>query len=280
MLILLAILSLFLFMVGAFLALQALAQLQRSSLLSIPVSRAAQLKEGRCKVRGRLVPLEQPLLSPVTNQACIYYRLRVDEEGRKWKSSGGGEPDPWTTIIVAILFGLIGALIYRIFGGGEGGSKVVTSWQNILDEADSVDLTIEDATGSVAVDLGNAEVTTKDKARVMTDLHRAAPIHLQDWLRKAYDMHTVDKRGKLRTLKLVEETLKAGDKVTVVGHVGPGPDGRLCFQAAAGPLVVIERDASKQGQSIRRWAIGNAIGAGSSVLVAVATLIVAGVWFR
>jgi hypothetical protein len=268
---------------GGFLVYLASGQLRRAALLGIPLVRAAELTPGLRKVRGRVVAVDPPLSSPVSNQACVHYRLRVEQERRKWKSSsGGGDPSPMGAVVAAILGGLIGVIIYRALktGGGEGASRVDTSWDRILDEAETVRFLIEDATGSVAVDMHDGEAVLKEKARVLADFSHPAPPHLHELLHKKYRLHTVDERGKHKTLNFIEETLKEGSKVTVVGRVVAAADGSLWFQAGRLPLLLSERDVGKQSGSARGWAIGLAAAAGGAIVLGLGLLTAADVLAR
>jgi hypothetical protein len=248
-------------------------QYLRASRLGRLPARVGKLQPSPCKkVRGKVVAVGAPLRSPLTNRPCVYYRLRIDEERRKWKTtrtapSGG-------VVAAGILGGAVGALLYSTLAtqDDEGTTKVIHSWHTVLNEVDSSRLVVEDATGKVEVDLEDAEVITKDHSRVLTDLNHPAPSQLTDLLRKRYRVHTVDEAGRVKTMQLVEDILLEGAKVTVVGPVTSAPDGALCFQNEGGPLLVSERDVAREGQEARNWAIGLAAGAGGCLLLAVVLL--------
>jgi hypothetical protein len=108
----------------------------------------------------------------------------------------------------------------------------------------------------VEVDLRGAEVLPREKSQIFTDFDKAAPIHLQEFLRRRYQFETVDQGGKLKTLRFLEEMLAEGMRVTVIGPVEAGSDGTLCFKAAGGSLLVSEADVANMSRLARRVSIG------------------------
>jgi hypothetical protein len=277
MAILLAVLGLILAAGAAVLGYVAVRQYRRASHLGRLPARVAKLQPNPCKkVRGKVVAVGAPLRSPLSNRACVYYRLRIDEERRKWKTtrtapSGGA-------VAAGILGGAVGGLLYGMAArDDEGSTKVIHSWNNVLDEAQSSRLVVEDATGKVEVDLSGAEVVTKDRSRINADLNHPAPHQLADLVRKRYRVHTVDEAGRVKTMRFEEETLQEGAKVTVVGPVTARSDGALCFQNQGGALLVSERDVGKDGRAARNWAIGLAAAAGGCLVLAVGVMVVAAV---
>jgi hypothetical protein len=278
MLVLFGVIGLVLLLTGLVLAFLGVQASKRAYLLDAPLARAAELKPGFCKVRGRLVALDEPLQSPVADRPCVYYRLRVQEEKRKWKTKGTSEESPGGILVTAFLFGMIGLVFYRLFHRGDESTQVIHSWITVLDEADSVPLVIEDNSGRVPIDLRDAEVVAKEKSRVTCDFQRPAPDRLRALLRKKYRLHTVNEDGRLKTMSFTEDMLADGVKVTVVGTVEAGPDAPPRFQSGGG-LLVSERDVGKQVKSARQWAFGYALAAGGTLLLAVGTLAaVAAVW--
>jgi hypothetical protein len=279
MAIVLAVLSLILLVTAGVLGFFAVRYLRRSSLLGTPVERAADLEPGLCKVRGRIVPLGKPLCSPVTNQACVFFRLRVSQEHRQWVTTPrpGGAPSGGA-VAAGILGGAVGGLLYGLATSGareEGTTKIHQSWVPVLDHARCVRLAVEDATGQVEVDLREAEVVTKKPYRLFTDLHRPAPQELADFLQKKHRLFMVDDDGRVLTMKIEEEKLKERAKVTVLGTVEERSDGKLCFRPEAGPLLVCERDLDNEHGLARNRALIYTAAAGGSLLLAAVLLIVA-----
>jgi hypothetical protein len=81
---------------------------RRATWLGIPLVRIAKLAPGHHKVRGRIVAAAQTLLAPVTNKPCVYYRLRVKQERRRWKTRIGLGGPSGGPIIAGELGGTIG----------------------------------------------------------------------------------------------------------------------------------------------------------------------------
>jgi hypothetical protein len=280
MLIVFGILGLVLLLAGLVLALLGIHAAKQAYLLDAPLVRAAELRPGFCKVRGRVVAVAEPMRSPVTDRPCVYYRLRVQEEKRKWKTTKGpGQPAPGA-VLAGFLGGALGAMLYTWARSDDDdeSTKVIHSWITVLDEAESIPLVIEDNSGRVAVEMRDAEVIVKEKSRIVSDFQRPAPDRLRELLHKRYRLHTVDDSGKLMTMNFQEAMLAEGVKVTVLGQVEVGEDGAPCFRSAGG-LLVSERDVGKQAKSARKWAFGFALAAGGTLLLAVGTLAaVAAVW--
>jgi hypothetical protein len=259
---------------GAALAVFAVRSYRRASRLGTAASRTGKLKRGFRKVRGRVAPAGGPLRGPMTGQECVHYRLRVDEEKREWKRSGGLSTPSSGAMLAGLFGGGLGRLFYTTYGGDrdEGGpSKVIHSWDNVLDDAGGVRLLVEDATGAVEVDLQGADVVTKARTLVHADLLRPLDPTLQDLLRKRYRIHTVDERGRVKSMRLTEEILKQGAKVTVLGAVESDPDGGLSFRRGGpnGRLLVTELDVEKGARSDRaQGTVFAAVAAGALLLAA------------
>ena len=260
---------------GAVLGLLAWHNLRTSSLLGRPLSRIGKLRPGYRKVRGKAVPLGKALRSPVADKECVYYRLRVYEDQTTYKGilylPGGQTVSmspprlPGGIFTCIFFFGQLGALMYRAHEAAGSDARAVHSSRLLLDEVYDVPLAIKDGTGCVEVDLRGASVSAKEKGRIVSNEIHPLPSKLADHLRKEFDIHAVDDRGRFKTLNIVEETLLTGAKVTVVGAVEPLEDGALCFQKQGGPLVVSERNVAKEGRSAHGRAIGFALGAGAAV---------------
>lgn len=241
-------------------------QYVRASRLVTPLAHAAKVRPGPCrKVKGKVVAVGRLLRSPLTNQECVYYRLHIDEERRTWTSGAGGG-----AAAALFLFGVVGGLLYavhRLYGPG-GEDRAVSSWEKVLDDAEGIQLVIEDDSGAVEVDLRDAEVIPNDRLHIHADMSRPVPSQLGDLVRKRYRVFTVDEAGRAKTMRFTEETLKAGARVTVVGPVWERRDGTPYFRQKGGALLVSERDVGKQGRSARKAALGLAAGAIGCVAVA------------
>jgi hypothetical protein len=261
---------------GGVLGLFAWRNLRAASLLGRPLSHIGKVRPGLRRVRGRVVPLDDILHSPATRKECVYYRLRVYEDRTTWQST------------TAIRGGVAAASL--LAGGAVGGSllairllsdqddsRAVHSWHHLLDETVRLPFLIEDDTGLVEVDLRDADVVAKEKTCIDTNFRHPvlALTRLTDKLREEHDIHTVDERGNLKTLHIVEEVLLVGTKVTVVGTVEPVENGELCFVKSGALFLVSERDVGKVAKSARNCATGFTAGAAAALAVALVLLVAA-----
>ena len=244
---------------------------QTASRVGCPRSRVAKLRPGFRKVRGKIAPLGKPLFSPVTNQPCVYYRLRVYEDQSKSKSPASDDG----VLMARAVGGVTGAIAYKVTTAM---MEDMTAWQLLLDEALSIPLMVEDDTGTVEVDLRGATVIPKEKSRIASGLNRPIPTKLTDLLREEYGIHMVTERGWVKTMNFVEEALLVGSKVTVVGTVEPLRSGTPCFQKKGDTFLVSERDMEKEGRKARSRAIGFFVGAGSAAAAALVVLLAAGLF--
>lgn len=247
-----------------------------ASRLIRPLSRIGKLRPGPRKVRGQVSGCGKVLRSPMTNQECVYYRLRVDEQGKKWRATDmlrGG------LIPVAGMINL-GFLVYTLNDGfadsmGRADSRAVYSWTNLLDEVVSVLFRIEDDTGFVEVDAHRATMNVKTKSCVATGTHDAV-LELSsftDRLRDEHDIEIVDERGHFKTLRFVEEVILIGSQAMVLGSVEASEGGTLYFDADGESLLVAQSDVAKEGRAARKRAFVLAVGGGSALTVGIACLL-------
>lgn len=245
--------------------------------LTRPLSRIGTLRPGLRKVRGKIAAFEDVLHSPLTNRKCVYYRLRVSEECKKWRPTDvlrGGWRRP--NIINGIFF------VYTLddsFASSQdsGDERAVYSWHDVLDEVESVPFCIEDDTGSVEVEVRGATVSAKTIARMATSMHEPvlALSPLLERLREEHGIEAVDERGQFKTLRFVEEVLSIGADATVLGSVESKKGRALCFHADDDALLVAEGTVAKQGRAARNRAIGFAVGCGIAFIVGAACLCLA-----
>lgn len=247
-----------------------------TSRLTRPLSRIGKLRPGPRKVRGQVADCGKVLRSPMTNQECVYYRLRVYEQDKKWRVTDmlrGG-------LIPAAGMINLGFFVYTVNDGfadsmDRANSRAVYSWTNLLDEVVSVLFRIEDDTGFVEVDAHRATVNVKTKSCVTTNTHD--PIlelsSFTDRLRDEHDIEIVDDRGNFKTLRFVEEVISIGSQVTVLGSVESSKGGALCFDADDESLLVAQGDVAKEGRAARKRAFGLAVGGGSALTVGIACLL-------
>lgn len=256
---------------GALLGYFAWRNFQTASRVGCPRSRVAKLRPGLRKVRGQVIPLGEPLHNPVTDQPCVYYRLRVYEDRSRSRSPASDDG----VLVARVVGGAAGVLAYKATAAI---AEDVDSWRLLLDEALSIPLVIEDDTGEVEVDLRGATVLIREKSCIASGPNRMIPTKLTDLLREEYGIHMVTERGWIKTMNFVEEALLVGSKVTVVGTVEPLPSGVLRFRKKDDTFLVSERDMEQEGRKARSRAIGFAVGGGSAVAAALVVLLMAGIF--
>ena len=254
--------GLFLLAVGIVLGLSARRNQQSASHLQRPLHRIARLEPGVRKTRGKIVALGKSLQSPVTKKECVYYRLRIYEEKKRYKRD--------LNFLEAFLprcslYGPLGDVFDETLEEPLHEERAIYSRHLLLEEVHNVPLVIEDDTDSVEVDLDGATVITKEKNQFSSGDDRPPPSGLDDLLREECNFSVVDQRGFFKRLYFVEEVLPLGAKVTVVGPVESLKSGDLCFQSNNGLLLVGERDVAKEGQSARNRALGFTIGAAATL---------------
>ncbi len=250
---------------------------RRAAWLTRPLSRIGKLRPGPRKVRGKIAACEDVLYSPLTNQKCVYYRLRVYEEGKKWRSTNalsGGLLTPQAFNGIFFFFSFEDSFASFQDSANE---RAVYSRHIVLNEVGSVPFCIEDDTGSVEVDVRGATVSPKTRTGRTTSMH--APLlalsHLIERLSQEHGIEVVDERGQFKTLHFVEEVLLIGADATVLGSVESRKGRALCFHADNEKLLVAEGNLAKQGQAARNWAIGSAVGCAIAFIVGVACLCLA-----
>jgi hypothetical protein len=250
--------------------------LERSMRLGIAPTRVSKLRPGVRKIYGRVVLTGKTVLSPLTKKPCVYYRFLVDEERKTFKSNSQAYAHHRIGALLSwYVFGAFGYLLYRFFAAHNSQgrpSKVVYSWDNVLDKSKHLPLAIEDTTGVVHLDLTHADVDIKDKSRLLSTEVDPFPAELQGFLQDRYDIYAVDDDGRYKCMRVIEEALKEGSKVTVVGPYGAGSGigNRFRGTPEEGRLLITEFDADKQSRSARF--MGTVFAAGASI-----TLVLAGI---
>jgi hypothetical protein len=233
---------------GAFLALIAWRSYQYASVCNSPLSRIAKLMPGFRKVRGTVAPLSEPLVSPLSNKPCVYYRFNVIEYRTTYHNPNVfGEPsDSW----LGALFSRRASLMSDALYGSTQGAKELRSTHTLVDETDSVLLVLEDDTGWVEADLRGASVSTKEKSRFISNIHNMAPAKLSDMLLEEYGIDALDDRGNPKYSQFIEEMIPVGAQFTIAGPVEPLKSGTLRFRQKSGTMVVSDGNLAKQGQKV------------------------------
>lgn len=248
---------------------------RKAAWLTRPLTRIGKLRPGSRKIRGKIAACTNVLHSPMTNRECVYYRLRVYEQGKKSRPI-----DVLRNAMHSPTAFHGGFFVYRFgdsFASGQDptNERSVYSWHVAVDEVESVPFCIEDDTGLVEVDVRGATVSPKTRARMATSMHEPvlALSPLMERLRQEHGFEAVDERGQFKTLRFEEEVLLLEADATVLGSVALRESRGLCFHANdEEALLVVEGNVAKQGRAARNYAIGFAIGCGIAFLVAVACL--------
>lgn len=245
--------------------------------LTRPLSRIGKLRPGPRKVRGKIAADEEVLHSPLTNQKCVYYRLQIFEERKKWRPTDVLRGGLRTTSALNGIF-----FVYTLedsFASAQDSAneRAVYSWQNVLDEVESVSFCIEDDTGSVKVDVRDATFSSNTKSRMSTSMQEPALAlsPLMERLREEHGIEAVDERGHFKTFRFVEEVLLIGADATVLGSVESMEGRQHCFHADDDALLVAEGNLAKQGRAARNRALGFAIGCGIAFIVGLSCLCLA-----
>ncbi len=142
--------------------------------------KVAEMRDGVCRVRGRLTAREAPLKSPLTDKSCLYFHFKV-EQAYEIKS--------WTT-----RYGAASVLT----GANESTSEHET-WHTIVDDVQRVAVAIEDETGRAYLDLADAQfddVTAKKEGVI--DTSKESGLGFEMMLQKRYGESTlVDRRSRV-----------------------------------------------------------------------------------
>lgn len=199
-----------------------------AQLADMRTSKVEELRPGPAKVKGRVVAREELLNSPMGDRPCVYYRFVVDERQKITRGSRNSLP--------------------------------TMAWVTVVDDVQSIDVTLEDGTGAADIDLREAEVVGKAAEKTSSVLEDP-PERLKALLRNRYGRST---KGLLfnKTMSFTETVLADGAKVVVVGTVEEGRGGRLEFRRGKLPLVISDKGKKGVSAPYRRKALYCWLGAG------------------
>jgi hypothetical protein len=205
--------------------------------------RVAEMREGVCKVRGRLVAREEPLKSPLTSKECIFFRFHVEQayEIKVWRTSHNA------------------ALV--LTGANESTSERET-WRPLLDDVRHVAVALEDETGRVHLDLGDAQTDGAAKTKEgVIHTSQASGLPFEMMLQKRYGESTLVARRanrgsyvtrggsgssegrELPKAMVREEIIENGAEVTVVGEVELREGKPPRFRPVDHPLIVARKSS-------------------------------------
>ena len=179
------------------------------------------LTSGPAKIKARVVARDELLTSPMGRQPCVYYRFVVSERQQ------------------------VGAYPYNR-------ATPATAWVEVVNDVEAVNVTLEDDTGRVEINLYEAEIVGKS-AEKTSSVFEDPPERLKALLRNRYGKST---RGLLfnKTMSFTETVLADGARVVVVGEVKEGRNG-LELRRGSVPLIVSDKGRKGLGAPYHRKAM-------------------------
>lgn len=188
-------------------------QKKSQALADAPLVMIDELGAGLHKIKGKVRAQERPLRSPLTKKKCVYFRFHVEE--------------------------------LRTHSHGKHGTS--SSWVTVVDDKQWIDLTIEDKTGTIEIDLAKAEVTLTTKGFTSSGSFEGASDELEDLMRTRYGKST---KGWIfnKSMRYTESYLRDGDRVLVVGDVKKPKGFSPEFTKGEHPLLVTDMEEAQLGR--------------------------------
>ncbi len=209
----------------------------------VPRCRVAELRDGLCKVKGRLVSRGgEVLTSPLTGKRCLFYHFEVSQAYliRTWTDRGGILKDAPTSVHDS------------------------ESYRPLVRDSRSVSVVLEDDTGTALLDLAEAEGDTlMNKTEAVIDTSKPENVAFDLMLQDRYGCSTLVGRranqggGAARDplswkswasegreqpkARVCEEVIEEGIEVFVVGEVETRGDRPPRFRPVDHPLIVTTR---------------------------------------
>lgn len=224
--------------------------------------KVAEMRDGVCRVKGRLVAREEPLKSPLSNKECVFFRFKVEQayEVKTWRTS-------YNSILV--------------LSGANESTSDRESWQTLLNDVQQIAVVLEDETGKAHLDLGEAQLDAVTATREgVIDTSREGGLSFEMMLQKRYGESTlVDRRKHLgafysrrgssisqgRELPkalVLEEVIENGAEVIVVGEAETREGKPPRFRPVDHPLIVTTKARRASLPTPRNPATGYWIAAG------------------
>jgi hypothetical protein len=218
-----------------------------AAIRSAPSSKIGDLEDGYWKVSGRISALDEPLVSPLSRTACVFYLFKVEElRTRRVRNTvgGGGRHHSHTP-----------------------GHDTVEYWETVINDRQAVCCEISDDTGAAEVDLLAAETVLSPSGHSTSGTFNSCPDSLQRTLAKRYGFST---KGLLfnKPLRYTETVIEDGDRLFVVGNVEIDPRGDAAFVRGSQPFIVSDRNQAKLLRHYRSRATWYTVGAIASIVVA------------
>jgi hypothetical protein len=213
-----------------------------------PHSCVGQLHTGLAKSRGKSVPLDKPIVSPLTQTECVFYHFKVEElrTGTSSKTTQRVSKSP---------------------------QQLHSGWVTVINDRQAVPCGLQDDTGMAHVDLLDAEMVLTTGKPKESSFFDSCPPELQESLKRRYDFST---KGLLlsKSLRYTETLIRPGDQLFVVGDVEAKAGEPPTFLKRDHTLVVSDQDEAQVLRHFRRSIVGAYVGIG---LVAAVSLFAAAV---
>lgn len=203
------------------------------------------LEEGYWKVSGRVVALEEPLVSPITREPCVFFSFKVEEQRTRTVKT-------------------------HVPAGPHGSTRVQTRtetyWATVIDDTQAVSCAVKDKSGEAEIDLLDAETVLSPSGHSSSGTFKNCPAHLQKTLSKQYGFST---KGLVfnKSLRYTETIIREGDKLFVIGDVEMSR-GEPCFVRGSQPFIVSDRSEAKLVKHYKTRAAWSLVGAIASIILA------------
>jgi hypothetical protein len=191
---------------------------RRAKILNkVPLLDVVELEPGEhARVKGRVVPLEETLRSPLNNVKCVYYRFIVEEEKKKTE---------------------VASNFARRRGAEDDDSYV--EWDKVLDETQAVPFGVEDDSGVAEVAVKEIDVDIQSRDRHVTGSMKTCS---QEQERLLLERYPGKKLAFTKKMRYTEITVEKDDPVSVEGEaeIRKGRDPRL-IPVDGIPLVLSDK---------------------------------------
>lgn len=181
----------------------------RRLISSTNTSRISEIQDGFHEIKGRVISLDQKLISPYSEIECVYYDFLVEEirsVRRNPYERDDGKPE----------------------------------WDSLIEDKKMVRFGVDDGSGIAVVDLQYAKIEFKSENEFTPDLNQDMEFmasHNQEKVLKRYSLKSDEEKYE-RTLRFREWLLKEGIQVHVTGEVHGNDNGRPVFKVQGTPLLV------------------------------------------
>ena len=173
----------------------------RKIISSSKTSKISDFRDGFRVIKGRVIALSEPLISPYAKTDCVYYDFQVEEKRRS------GNTDAWDNLIKDEKM--------QMFG-------------------------VHDGSGMAVVDLKNAKIELKSDNEfnpVLSPHMKDLSYSNRERLLKRYGVKSYNGKYE-RTVKYRELIIEEGVQIYVMGETDGKSDGHPLFKVQGKPLYV------------------------------------------